>query len=304
MNSNDIDSLNRRFGVPNHVRFIQGPGGLVQAEMENFHARATLCLQGGQILTFEPRAQAPVLWLSSHARYDAGKSVRGGIPVCWPWFGPHATDATKPAHGYARNADWRVVEASALNDGATRMVLELNAPPNLRALWPHEARLQLHIGVGPSLTVELVTRNESNTAISVTEALHTYFHVSDIEAIRIHGLENCTYTDKVANVADAVQKGPIQFRGETDRVYLNTPAECVIDDPGLRRRIHVAKQDSLSTVVWNPWTEKARKLGDMGEDGYRNMVCVEAANALTNAVLLEPGAEHRLTTIVRVESEN
>lgn len=296
----DLDTLNRRYGVPNQLRFVEGPAGFTIIEIENFHARATLCLQGAQILTFQPRDHEPVLWVSKAARYVAGKSVRGGVPVCWPWFGPHATDAQKPAHGYARSAMWRVVESSALNDGATRLTLELETTPANRELWPHESSLQLHLSVGPSLVIEMVTRNNSAQAITVSEALHTYFHVSDIDAISVTGLEGCSYVDKVAG-ADALQQGAIRVSGETDRVYINTEAECVIHDPPLHRRIRIGKSGSRSTIVWNPWTEKALKLGDMGDAGFRQMLCVETANALENAVLIPPGNEHRLTKTISVE---
>lgn len=303
MSSLEIDALNRRFGIPNHLHFSAGQNDFVLAEISNFHAHATLCLQGAQVLTFAPINQEPVLYLSQAARYTPGKSVRGGIPVCWPWFGPHATDAQKPAHGFARSSLWRVIETSALNDGATRVVLELTPSPEHRILWPYEARVQLHVSIGPSLTVELVTHNESTQPIQISEALHTYFQVSDIESVSVTGLEGCTYVDKVIGGASAIQQQAINIHGETDRVYLSTTAECVIHDPGLRRRIHVAKTSSRSTVVWNPWSEKALKLGDMGADGFRSMLCVETANALDNLVSIASGAEHRLTTIISVKRD-
>lgn len=301
MSASEIDTLNRRFGIPNHLHFSTGPSEFVLAEIKNFHARATLCLQGAQVLTFQPINHDPVLYISKTARYVAGKSVRGGIPVCWPWFGPHATDAQKPAHGIARSSLWRIIETSALNDGATRVVLELTPRPEHRVLWPHDARVQLHVSVGPTLMVELVTQNESAQPIQISEALHTYFEVSDIEKVSVSGLETCKYIDKVTGGAPAIQQQEVTIHGETDRVYMNTTAECVIHDPGLRRRIHIAKTGSRSTVVWNPWSEKALKLGDMGDDGYRSMLCVESANALDDSVSVAAGKEHRLTTIISVE---
>lgn len=303
MSASDIDVLNRRFGITGHVRFSAGQNGFVIAEIDNIHARATLCLQGAQVLTFQPINHDPVLYLSKAARYTPGKSVRGGIPVCWPWFGPHATDAQKPAHGFARSSLWRIIETAPLNDGATHVVLELEPAPEHRILWPHDARAQLHVSVGQKLMVELVTRNESPRPIQISEALHTYFQVGDIESVKVSGLNGCTYVDKVAGGAPAVQQQAISIHGETDRVYLNTAAECVIHDPGLRRRIRIAKTGSRSTVVWNPWIEKAVKLGDMGDDGFRSMLCVESANALDDTVDIAGGAEHRLGTIIGVERD-
>lgn len=300
MSSSEIDTLNRRFGIPNHLHFSSDPNEFVVAEINNFHARASLCLQGAQVLTFQPINHDPVLYLSKAARYVGGKSVRGGIPVCWPWFGPHATDAQKPAHGIARSSLWRIIETVALNDGATRVVLELAPVAEHRTLWPYDTRVQLHVSVGPTLTVELVTHNESTQPIQISEALHTYFQVSDIESVSVSGLQGCTYVDKVTGGAPAIQQQAISIHGETDRVYLHTAAECIIHDPGLRRRIHIAKTGSRSTVVWNPWSEKALKLGDLGDDGYRCMLCVETANALDDSVSVAAGKEHRLTTIISV----
>lgn len=299
----DIDATNRRFGIANHVRFLPGPGGLSLVELSNAHANASLVLEGGQVLTYEPAGHAPVLWVSPQARYEAGKSVRGGIPVCWPWFGPHATEPSKPAHGFARNAPWRVLETQALNDGATRIVLELNLTPAHRELWPHDARVQLHVSVGSHLVVELVSINTSATPFPITQALHTYLHVGDIAQIGIEGLEGCRYVDKVLGGERALQRGTISINGEMDRVYLNTQATCVVRDAALRRSIHVEKKNSASTVVWNPWIEKALKLGDMGNDGYQHMLCIETANALENAITVAPGAEHRMATIIHTEKE-
>lgn len=299
----DIDTLNRRFGNAKHIRFLSGPGGLSLVEITNAEAKASLVLEGGQVLTYEPAGHAPVLWLSPQARYQAGKSIRGGIPVCWPWFGPHAFDASKPVHGFARNAPWNVVETQVENDRATCIVLELIATDAQRALWPHQARLRLHVRVGAQLDVELVTTNTSSTPISVTEALHSYFHVGDISRVSIEGLSGCRYVDKVRGGETAVEPGAITFSGETDRVYLNTHSTCILRDSALQRRIHVEKKGSASTVVWNPWIDKALKLGDMGNEGYRNMVCIETANALENTVTIESLAEHRIATRIYAQRD-
>ncbi len=301
MSSSEIDTLNRRFGIAGHLHFSAGPNAFVLAEISNVHARASLCLQGAQVLTFQPINHDPVLYLSKAARYVDGKSVRGGIPVCWPWFGPHATDTQKPAHGIARSSLWRIAETRALDDGSTHVVLELVPVPEHRALWPHETRLQLQVTVGAALSVALVTFNESAQPIQISEALHTYFQIGDIEAVSVSGLEGCTYVDKVSGGGPAIQQQAITFHDETDRVYLHTTADCVIHDPGMRRRIRVAKTGSRSTVVWNPWSEKALKLGDMGNDGFRSMLCVETANALDDSVDVAAGKEHHLTTIISVE---
>jgi D-hexose-6-phosphate mutarotase len=278
-------------------------GGLVIAEIDTRLASAALCLQGAHVMTWRPKTQSePVVWLSKLAKLAPGKSIRGGVPVCWPWFGPHATDAKLPAHGFARTVAWEITGARVLGDGAVEIALALIASGQTRALWPHRARAELLITLGATLKLALTTVNEDDKDMIVGEALHTYFHIGDIAAVRVRGLDGCTYLDKVDGGARKQQDGAISFTGETDRIYMNTAAECVIEDDRLRRRIHIAKSGSRSTVVWTPWIDKADKMGDFGPDGWRSMVCVESANAADNAVTIRPGGSHTLAVEYRVEN--
>lgn len=297
----DVESLNRRFGISNQLRFAAKAENFVVAEVSNAHATATIALQGAHVMTYQPRGQEPVLWLSEFAKFAPGKSIRGGVPICWPWFGAHASDSAKPAHGYARTVPWQVVQATALENGVTQIIFELVESDATRAQWPHPTPVRAMITIGPALTVELVTRNSDTQPVTIGEALHTYFQVSDIGNVEIHGLSGCTLADKVEGFARKVQEGPVVIGSEVDRVYVDTEAECVIADKGYRRKIRIAKSGSRSTVVWNPWIEKAEKMGDFGAEGYRRMVCVESGNALENCVVVAPGAEHRLKVVYGVE---
>jgi D-hexose-6-phosphate mutarotase len=148
----------------------------------------------------------------------------------------------------------------------------------------------------------LVTQNNGKESFVLGEALHTYFHISDVAQMTIRGLENCEYLDKVGEPARRTQQGGIVIESEVDRVYVNTDKDCVIEDKGLKRAIRIAKTGSHSTVVWNPWTEKANKMGDFGDSGYRGMVCVESANAFDNLVTVKPGETHRLAVEYSVEA--
>jgi glucose-6-phosphate 1-epimerase len=296
----DLEGLNGTFGIPGVLTFRTGPGGLVVAEVENPHATASVALQGAQVLAFAPRGQVPVIWTGPAERVVAGKNVRGGVPICWPWFGPHATDPKCPGHGVVRVARWDVLLAEACTDGSTHVLFGLAEGPVPHPCWPHRARLELAVTVGASLAIELATTNLGEADAVVGEALHTYFQVSDIEAVAVRGLEGCAYLDKVGG-GRRVQEGPVTIAGEVDRVYLGTEAECVIADPGLARRIVIGKRGSRSTVVWNPWAAKAEAMGDLGPDGWRNMLCVESANAAEDVVTVAPGATHRLAVDYRVE---
>ena len=292
-------------GTPPDTRHAGGLGaasGLIIAEISNPQATAALCLHGAPLMAWQPRSQAvPVLWLSRDAKLAAGKSIRGGVPVCWPWFGAHASESGFPAHGYARTVPWQVVESGTEPDGATRLTLRL--VESERAQWPHSCTLDLTVIVGERLRMELSTENTGASDFAVSEALHAYFRIGDIGAVHVAGLAGCDYWDKVGGSTLKKQDGIIRFAGETDRVYISTAAECVIEDGRLKRRIHVAKSGSLSTVVWTPWTAKAGRMGDLGQpDGWREMLCVESANAIDNAVHVAAGTRHTLIAEYRAES--
>jgi len=318
---NAAQQLNTQFGISGHLGFIEdspvkgtppdtrpagglgAASGLTVAEISNAQATASLCLQGAHLMTWQPRSQAvPVVWLSRDAKLAAGKSIRGGVPVCWPWFGPHASEPGFPGHGYARTVPWRVVESGAEPNGATRLTLRLVTSEKTRAQWPHDCTLDLTVIAGETLRMEMTTENTGASDFVIGEALHTYFRIGDIGEVRVKGLEGSDYWDKVGGSTLKKQAGDIHFSGETDRVYVNTAAECVIEDDKLKRRIHVAKSGSLSTVVWTPWTEKANKMGDMGQpEGWREMVCVESVNAMENVVKVAAGTRHTMIVECRVE---
>jgi glucose-6-phosphate 1-epimerase len=301
---NTAQQLNTQFGIKKQLEFREDASGLIVAEIRNDQATASLCLQGAHLMTWNPVSQSvPVIWLSRDAKLAAGKSIRGGVPVCWPWFGPHASESGFPGHGYARTVPWRVVESGSDPGGETRLTLRLVDNENTRAQWPHACMLDITVIVGETLRVEMTTENTGVVDFEIGEALHTYFKIGDIGAVRVKGLENCEYLDKVGGSALRKQIGAISFSGETDRVYIDTASECVIEDDKLKRSIHITKSGSFSTVVWTPWTEKANKMGDMGQpDGWREMVCVESANAIENLVKVEAGTSHTMIVEYRAES--
>ncbi len=296
-----------RYALPDELAFHDSPAGLAFAQIRNAQARARIYLQGAQLTAWQPDSQAhPVIWTSASAAQLPGKSIRGGVPVCWPWFGPHGADPALPAHGFARGLAWNVCDSGRTARGETRLTLALEQDAHTRSLWPHDFRLELHLTIGQVLRIELVTINTGEREFLVGEALHTYFAVGDIGSVRVLGLEQTRYVDKTRADAKLLQSGAIGFGEEVDRVYLDSESECVIDDELLGRRIFIAKRGSRSTVVWNPWEQKALKMGDLGagahgQGGWREMVCVESGNALENAVRVAPGEKHRLEVSYRVQ---
>jgi glucose-6-phosphate 1-epimerase len=296
----DLAGLNERYGIDGELLFAVGHHGAEVARITNPGGGAEIALQGAQVLTWAPVGQPAVVWLSPEAKFAAGKSLRGGAPVCWPWFGPHPEDPAKPGHGFARNLDWQVIDAQRVAEG-TRLVLGFVPGAAQQALWPYEAALELAVTVGECLSLALTTRNTGTVPLTITQALHTYIHVGDIAAARVDGLDGCEYIDKVDGGARRRQSGPVTIGGEVDRVYLGCPGEAVIVDEVLRRRIRIGKSGSQSCVVWNPWAEKGAKFGDMGDDGYRRMLCVETTNAGDDVVTIASGRSFTLATEYSVE---
>jgi glucose-6-phosphate 1-epimerase len=290
--SGRAQALNSRFAIPGVV-FAEGPGELTIVEVGNPHARARVALQGAHLLDWTPRGEEPVIWLSEAARFAPGVAVRGGIPICWPWFGPHPTDPAQAAHGFARTASWQVVAVERLADERTRLTFRLPDGQGGPA-GPHELELLYMVTVGRSLELDLVTRNAGEAPVTIGQALHTYFRVSDAAEVAVYGLEGCRYLDKLKG-GEGVQDRRLIPAGPLDRVYLGAVRDCVIEDPGLARAIRVNKRNSHATVVWNPGLP-GPALGDYGESGSRHMLCVETANAADDVVRLEPHAVHLLFT--------
>ena len=297
-------ALNTQFGIKGKLSFREDVSGLVVAEINNEQGRASLCLQGAHLMNWQPKSQSvPVVWLSRDTKPAVGKSIRGGAPVCWPWFGAHASESGYSGHGFARTVPWRVIESGTEPCGATRLTLRLVNNEKTRVQWPYDCNADLTVIVGETLRMELTTENTGTVDFEIGEALHTYFQISDIGQVNVTGLEGCDYWDKVGGSNLRTQDGAIGFSGEVDRVYINSGATCVIRDEKLGRSIQISKSGSQSTVVWTPWVEKANKMGDMGQpDGWREMVCVESANAIDNVVTVAAGARHTLIVEYRAVS--
>ena len=265
------------------------------------HAELLVAEQGAQVLRYRRNGQPPLIWLSDQARYLSGQGVRGGVPVCWPWFGdlqrnPPAVQAMvqgeAPFHGLARTLDWTLQDVQEQADQVTlRFALEL---PDGLPCWPHAASLHLQIELGEQLQLRLITRNIGSRPLAISQALHSYFAVSDIHQVRLRGLDGCRYIETLDNWSPQQQAGDLQFAGETDRIYLDVPPRVVIDDPLWQRRLVLETMGSRSAIVWNPWVEKSTRLTQFAADAWQGMLCIETANVLDDVVLLAPGQAHAL----------
>lgn len=297
-----IDELNSSFGNK-FLSFSQRSSGLILVEIDTLLSAATISLHGGQVLAWHPKHQQyPVLWLSEKAVYAHGNAIRGGVPICWPWFGSHPTNPQLAGHGYARISPWDIASTQLLDNGAVQIKLIMQDTESSLAHWTKPVQLSICITVGTELSIELTTTNLGDQDIVFTEGLHTYFKISDIHKIRVTGLENSEYVDLLQENARFKQVGSITFDAELGRIFTNNTATCVIEDPVYQRKISIEKSGSISTAVWNPWTKTASKMTDLGEYGWRDMVCVESANALENLVMIKSGDSHTHSVVYRVDS--
>lgn len=285
-----IDKLNHEFGIPGQLEFIEGQGNLTLAHIKNEHANAIISLYAGQVLSFKPaNQQADLLFLSEAAYFQEGKAIKGGVPVCWPWFGPDPEDKGRAAHGFVRNRLWQVSSSETLDNGSTQITLGLDSNDDTLKIWPHTFELRIQITVGHSLDICLSTTNKDNQAFEITQALHTYFRVGDISQARVLGLEGVNYLDKVDNFARKTQQGEITVNAEVDRIYTGVTENILISDKALNRRIRIATAGSNSAVVWNPWSEIAASMGDLLDEEYQSMLCVETTNAGPDIVSIAAG---------------
>jgi glucose-6-phosphate 1-epimerase len=298
------DTLNARFALGPQLQFITGQGGLARAVIHNDLASATVSLYAGQVLSWQPRpAQHDVLFLSERAFFQPGKAIKGGVPLCWPWFGPDPQGRGRPAHGFARTSQWEVLNTAALENGATQLLLGLQLNDATRAWWSGAIEAQLEIVAGTTLRLTLTTFNRDRQPIELTQALHTYFAVGDIGQTAVHGLGGRTYLDKAEGGREKVQSGAVTIAAEVDRIYTGVDGDLEIHDAAWNRVIHIHAGGSASAVVWNPWKDIAAGMADLGDEDYRRMICVETANAGPDIVTIAPGAEYTLVAEYAVENE-
>jgi glucose-6-phosphate 1-epimerase len=296
----DLVQLNEHFGLPGVLAFDATASGLIKAEITTPQAKATVYLQGAHLTAWEPAGQQPVIFTSRKTELAPGKAIRGGIPVCFPWFAARHDGKTGPSHGFGRIQDWTLAFAALAGDDI-HLTFTLGPTEMSRGLGFDHFRLAYQLIIGRTLTMQLTVANDGASPLIFEEALHTYYKVADVHEITVTGLEGVTYLDKNDLLQAKKQDGAISVTGPTDRVYLNTTATCVIHDVVSKRSIHVAKTNSNTTVVWNPWESGAKKLTDMDPTEWHEFVAVETVNAAEDTITLAPGASHTMQAHISVE---
>jgi len=277
------------------IQHKQLQNGFKYMEINNVYASAKIALQGAHIWAYTPKDKSDLLWVSEASYFEEGKTIRGGIPVCFPWFGKHATDASLPQHGFARTSLWKLVKEVVQADGSTLVRLELRETAQSLKLWPYKFTLTLDVHIADSLSITMSIKNADEKAFEVGTALHTYLHISDVEDVNIDGLQNTSYFDALTQ-STQIQKDPLQIDKEIDRVYTVSNRVSMSDK---HHTINIEPQGSNTLVVWNPWKKKSASMGDMTKDGYKTMLCLETANAREDVRVVKPQETHVMGVIYR-----
>ncbi|MCC7009539.1 MAG: D-hexose-6-phosphate mutarotase [Acidobacteria bacterium] len=282
------------------AKVVPGRGGLPRVVVDSPVASGEMYLHGGQVTSWAPAASGEVLFVSEQARWEDGRAIRGGIPICFPWFGAHATDAAAPSHGFVRTSAWQL-EDIASDAGGVTVTMATGSTAETKRRWPADFRLVARAVFGSIFTLDLTVTNTGAAPCRFEEALHTYYRVGRIDAVRVRGLDRLTYLDALDAGRRKPQPGDVVFDSEVDRIYLDAHGDVDIVDDALGRDLRVRASDSRTTVVWNPWIEKARRLADLGDAEWRQFVCVETCNVAPFPVELSPGRQHTMRLVIEAD---
>jgi len=294
-----IADLDRQFGVAGMASVLPGNGGLAKVVVATPHVNSEMYLHGGHVTSWAPAEFGEVLYLSPNSRWQDGRAIRGGIPICFPWFGDKRDDPDAPAHGFVRTAPWELGAITVIGDDvAVSMFIENREGPSTS--WPSSFHLACRVTFGAQLKQELIVTNTGASSFQFEEALHTYFLVGQAQSAYVQGLDGADFLDKTDGYSQKSQSGDIRFISETDRVYLDTQKDVTLIDPAIMRRITLSKNNSSTTVVWNPWDNGAQSLGDLGEGQWKRMICVETSNVGRYAIQIAPGESHTMIATIRV----
>jgi glucose-6-phosphate 1-epimerase len=293
------EELDRRFGIAGRAQVLADAAGLPKVRLTAPQSIGEMHLHGAQVTSWRPAGAEEAIFLSRQARWEEGKAIRGGIPICFPWFRAKADDDHAPAHGFVRTKIWTLESIEQTADGIT-VSMCTQSEPDTRRWGPADFRLLHRVTFGSELKLELTISNTGAKPFRFEQALHTYYRVGDVRKVRIRGLDGVAYLDNTDSNKKKKQKGDVVISSPTDNAYMNTQNPLQLLDPVLNRSIQIRKQNSNTTVIWNPWADGARALSDLGDDEWQHMVCVEGSNILENAVELAPSADHKITVTMTV----
>lgn len=298
-----IEKLNKDFGIAEVLSFTKNETGFITAEVKASEGSAKILLYGAHAVSFIPNDEEELLWLSTKTEYEVGKPIRGGIPVCFPWFGQSPVDASLPKHGIARLMEWKMESARKLSNGNVEVLMSLESSDETYSLWPFEFKAIMKFEVGRKLSATLSVTNTGASEMQYSAALHTYFKVGSADSVSIEGLSGFNFYPN-GSTERRIQKDPYYtLDGFVDRCYVHHAQDCIIHDVSMERSIRAGKMGSNTTVLWNPWENGAKLISDMPDDGYQEFVCVEAANNFDDTIVLQPGNVHSTSVILEVDRQ-
>ena len=303
MTHSNLATLNKIFGLGNRLLFSESSSGPIKAELCFEQAKLELYLHGAHVTSYRPHDNHEVLWMSDTAVYQTGKAIRGGIPLCWPWFGAHANNPDRPQHGYARTSHFSVLFTSA-DAQATSITLSLDPAAAPYEEWQNSANFEVEIRLSDSLWMEMRTTNKSDSTLTVSNALHTYFGISSRDRITIPDVTGLTYLDKPQHYKKLPQTSATMINDEVDRVYLAPPMKIDLLDSGRQLTTSISSWGNHNLVIWNPGKKIAKAMSDFDDQGFEQMLCIEPANALDQSINIEPGECHRLGQDVSCSSQS
>lgn len=290
----------RQLGIPGIAEILVGNGGLSKVSVTSAGAIGEIYMHGAHVTSWKPAGREEVFFVSSRSSWEDGRAIRGGVPISFPWFATKVDDPAAPAHGFVRTKAWQL-ESISQEGSAVTVSMSTASDEDTKRWSPAEFRLFYRVSFGSELRLELDVANTGETPLRFEEALHAYYRMGNIVETRVQGLNAVRYLDKTDSNREKTQQGAVAVISETDRVYLDTSEAIEMDDPVLKRRIQLSKENSRTTVVWNPWREKARSMSDLGADEWMRMICVETSNVSDYSVVLAPGQQHNMKSFVRVE---
>ena len=306
----DLNELSNRFSITDNVSIVEGENHIPFVVVDNEKARSVISLYGAQVLSFAPQGNKELLFLSRCANYQQGKSIKGGIPICWPWFGSEPENISTinagpdnqvpQAHGFARNKMWELRSTERLNNAQIKIVMGLKEDSESLKLWPCKFDLELEVIVGATLSLNLITQNTDNKTLQITQALHSYFSIKNLGQVSVVGLENKAFLDKASTNSGSLEKhqrGAVMFAGEVDRIYLDVPESMQIIDAGNERIINIDSSGNKTVVVWNPGEVICQEMQDLQDHDYLHFICVETANAADNVISIAPGNKFILSVV-------
>jgi glucose-6-phosphate 1-epimerase len=296
-----IEELERRFAIEGIVHVATGKGGLPKVRICTPRAEGEMYLHGAQVTSWKPAGAEEVIFVSDRAQWHEGIAIRGGIPICFPWFRAKADDPRAPSHGFVRTKAWQLESIAREGDDVV-VAMSTASDDDTRKWWPFDFRVIHRVTFGSELKLELTVTNTGGNAFRFEEALHAYHRVGHIEKVRITGLDGVSYLDNTESNREKTQQGDVVISKQTDNAYLDTKHPIELLDGTMHRRISTVKEHSNTTVVWNPWREGAKSLSDLGDNEWQQMACVEASNILGFAVELAPGQQHTMKANIAVHS--